>query len=89
LVSSVLSSMPTYHLTAWARRKIDKIRGSFLWKGEENANDGHCLVNWPTATKPKDLGGLGVPDLDRFGRALCLRVGYGKNGRRNQNRGSD
>ena len=35
LVTSVLSSMPTYHLTvfplaAWAKKKIDKIRRSFL-----------------------------------------------------------
>ncbi|CAD6258634.1 unnamed protein product [Miscanthus lutarioriparius] len=78
LVTYVLSSMPTYHLTvfplaAWAKKKIDKIRRSFLWKGEENANGGHCLVNWPTVTRPKDLGGLGVSDFDRFGRALWLR----------------
>ena len=50
LVQSVLSAMPTYHLTVfplpvWARKSIDKIRRSFLWKGEENANGGHCLVN--------------------------------------------
>jgi len=43
LVTTVLSSMPTYHLmvfllAVWARKKIDKIRRSFLWKGEENAN---------------------------------------------------
>ena len=78
LVTSVLSSMPTYHLTifplaTWARKQIDKIRRSFLWKGDDNTNGGHYLVNWPTVSQPKDLGGLGVLDLDRFGRALRLR----------------
>ena len=78
IVTLVVSSMLSYHLMVfplftWARRKIDKIRISFLWKGKKNANGGHCLVNWPTVTKLKDLGGLGVPDLDRFGRALRLR----------------
>jgi len=70
--------MPTYHLTVfplatWAKKKIDKIRRSFLWKGEENAHGGHCLVNWPTVTRPKDLGYLGIPDLEKFGRALHLQ----------------
>jgi hypothetical protein len=30
-------------------------------------------VNWPNVCVPKDLGGLGVPHPERFGRALCLR----------------
>ena len=31
------------------------------------------MVNWPTVSKPKDMGGLGVTDLDKFGRALRVR----------------
>jgi hypothetical protein len=77
LVSSVLSSIPTYHLTifpvtGWARKQIDKVRRSFLWKGDDNANVGHCLVNFPTVCQPKDIGGHGVTDLVKFSRALRL-----------------
>ena len=60
-------------LAVWARKQIDKIRRSFLWKGDDNVNGGHCMVNWPTVSKPKDMGGLGVTDLDKFGRALRVR----------------
>jgi hypothetical protein len=77
LVSSVLSSMPTYHLSVfplanWARKRIDRIRRSFLWKGKAKSNGGHCLITWPLVCKPKALGGLGVLNLNKFGCALRL-----------------
>ncbi|WVZ64595.1 LOW QUALITY PROTEIN: hypothetical protein U9M48_014090, partial [Paspalum notatum var. saurae] len=80
LVKTVLSTQPIYHLMVfpaqkWLIRQIDKIRRSFLWKGEEPENTcgGHCLVNWPTVTHPLSLGRLGIADLERFARALRLR----------------
>ena len=65
LVRAVLSSIPTYFLTVfnlqnWAIKQIDKIRRSFLWKGDADAGGGHCLVQLVRVKKPKKLGGLGV-----------------------------
>jgi len=78
LLNAVLTSIPVHFLTVfainkWAIKRIDKIRRSFLWKGSAEANGGHCLVRWAKVMRPKKFGGLGVLDLELFGRALRLR----------------
>ena len=80
LVKTVLSSLPIYHLTVfqaqkWLLKKIDRIRRNFLWRGEnpDRVSGGHSPINWPTTCLPKEKGGLGILDLDRFTRALRLR----------------
>lgn len=84
LVTSVLFSMPTYFLTifplpAWARKEVDRIRWSFLWKGKEKAYGGHCLINWERVKCPKRLGGLGILDLQNMGE-LSGYAGCGSSG---------
>jgi hypothetical protein len=56
-------------------KKIDQIHRSFLWQGgtPDKVCGGHSLINWPTTCSPKNKGGLGVLDLERFTRALRLR----------------
>ena len=78
LVRSVLSSMPIYLLTALKVPKkfiseLDKSRRRFLWAGNQDFHGGKCKVNWTTTCLPLERGGLGIKDLERFGRALRLR----------------
>lgn len=49
---------------------IDKIRKRFLWAGDKELTGGKCKVNWIWTTLPKEYGGLGILDLQRFARAL-------------------
>jgi hypothetical protein len=80
LANSVLMATAVHHatampLSAWARGKIYRIARNFIWAGTDadHAAPGHALVNWKTVCRPKALGGLGMPDLERSGRALRLR----------------
>jgi len=52
---------------------IDKIRRGFLWRGRKDTRGGHCLIAWPKVTRPPDLRGLGISDLQKLGWTLRLR----------------
>jgi hypothetical protein len=79
-VKSILSAMPTFYMIVfkvpkWGFKYIDRFRRSFLWKEKypKNVKGGHCLVNWQTYLRPKNLGGLGIKDLEKFNMTLRLR----------------
>ena len=78
LVQYVLTSMLIYlvlvlDLPTGTLQAIDKIRRGFLWRGRKDTRGGHCLIAWPKVTRPPDLGGLGISDLQKLGWALRLR----------------
>ena len=78
MVRVVLTAAPIYLLTAmdmpkWFFKAIDKKRRGFLWKGQEQANGGHCLVAWEKVQRPIEYGGLGIHNLELLGCALRIR----------------
>jgi hypothetical protein len=87
LAKIVLAATATYHQTIipiplGALRKVDKIARGFIWKGDDSemASGGHSLINWDMVCRPLQLGGLGMPNLECFGRALFASDGHGFNG---------
>ena len=51
----------------------NKICRGILWKGRQDVHGGHCLVAWDRVCAPKDLRGLGVPNLRLMNTALRAR----------------
>jgi hypothetical protein len=50
-------------LPPWARQEIETACRKFLWAGKDGDVRGKCMVAWRTCSRPKELGGLGIPDL--------------------------
>lgn len=81
LSKSVLAWIVTYHLIAFFIRpgvlkQINKLMRTFIWMRQERpgqAPSSLSLVNWSSVCRPHSLGGLGIPNLAKFGRARRLR----------------
>jgi mannosylglycoprotein endo-beta-mannosidase len=72
LLKAVLSSITVYMMTvhkfpAWVITKIEQRCRAWFWRGEGTCHGGHCRVQWDIVCRPKQLGGLGVHDLKKFG----------------------
>jgi hypothetical protein len=74
----VLSSQPDYTLIILKPSKetldeINKLQRRFLWAGDKVISGGKCKINWTKTTLPKELGGLGILNLEKFARSSRLR----------------
>jgi hypothetical protein len=58
---------------SWPYKAMAKLQRSFLWRGSKEAKGGHCLLAWPKVTRPKELGGMGIHDMQILGWALRAR----------------
>lgn len=75
LTATLVHIMTALDLPKGVLKLIDKLRRGFLWKGQEQARGGNCLVSWARVQQPIQYGGLGVHNLKRYGWALrygCL-----------------
>lgn len=78
LIRTTLSAMAIYRLMAiappaWFIKFVDRLRRGFLWAADETAPAGRCLVSWRQVCRPRELGGLGILDLQMQGAALRAR----------------
>lgn len=78
LIKAVLSAASIHHLIAvqcpkWVYKAIAKILRGFMWKGHNDMQGGHCVVSWARVCRPRELGGLGIHNLEMLGWALQMR----------------
>ncbi|KAJ4811862.1 RNA-directed DNA polymerase (reverse transcriptase)-related family protein [Rhynchospora pubera] len=78
LINSCLSSLPVYFMSVfrlpkWVIHDIDTIRRTFLWQGSSTHARKLITVAWDKVCTPKQVGGLGVSDINTFNLTLLAK----------------
>ncbi|PKI46327.1 hypothetical protein CRG98_033303 [Punica granatum] len=74
LINSTCAAIPSYFMQCSRLPKttisnLDKINRDFLWGSTSDKKKLH-LVSWEVITRPKSMGGLGIPNMDNRNKAL-------------------
>jgi hypothetical protein len=77
-LDSKLAASPIYHMLSldlppWFFNVANKLLRGFFWSAEAKARRGQCVVAWKTVCSPKDVGGLGIKNLQLLNHALRMR----------------
>jgi len=77
LIKSVISALPLYYMSFFkmpksVEKELIKIQRNFLWGWGSEARK-IAWVSWENICKPKEMGGLGIRDIENFNTALLAK----------------
>jgi hypothetical protein len=77
LINSVLRNLSMYMISFFevpkeVIKKLDCFRSRFFWQGDGHKRK-YRLTKWSILCRPKDEGGLGIPDLEIQNRCLLSK----------------
>lgn len=77
----MLTSIPIYYISffkapIYILNLLKKLQRHFVWGGAVGWNKRIAWVSWEVVCNPKEKGGLGIKDLEKFNLAL-LGGGFG------------